>query len=155
MSAESVIEFGSGNVSLSPSPINPEWILEGNPIARNTVLSSSADGVASTLIWDCTAGRFNWSYDIDETVYVIEGSVIIKDGAGVARRLSAGDTVFFPAGSSAEWTVQTYVRKVAFMRDPGPRSLRIVRRVYGALKRRIFNGNRGNKSAAPSMLQDR
>src|ERR1700676_5069498 len=123
MSEKKVIEFGLGEVTLGPAAINPGWVLEGNPVARNKFVSSSADGTASTWLWDCTAGKFNWFYDIDETVYLIEGSVSIKEhGCGI-RDLKAGDTVFFPAGSSAEWTVQHYVRKVAFLRAPLPRSL--------------------------------
>ncbi len=41
MPTESLLKFGAGNVALNPSPIRPDWILEGNPVARNRVLSSS------------------------------------------------------------------------------------------------------------------
>jgi hypothetical protein len=131
------IEVGAGNASLSPSPICPDWILEGNPLARNKMVSRSADGNASTFLWDCSAGRFNWFYDIDETVYIIEGSVIIKDAAHGVRQVNAGDTIYFPAGSTAEWTVPRYVRKVAFLRGPLPRPLQIARRTYRSLKRLV------------------
>ena len=62
MKVENDIKFVIGEVNLNPSPIYPAWILEGNPVARNVLLSSSADGDASSYIWDCTAGRFNWFY---------------------------------------------------------------------------------------------
>jgi uncharacterized cupin superfamily protein len=137
MTVESVIKLEVGQVSLNPSPIYRDWILEGDPVARNTVLSSSADGTSSTLIWDCTAGRFNWFYDIDETIYVIEGSVVIKDPSGTSCRLSVGDTIFFPAGARAEWHVEKYIRKIAFCRTPLPRSLVFVKRAYRFLKRRM------------------
>jgi uncharacterized protein len=104
-------------ITLNPCPIRAAWILEGTPVARNKVLSASQDGTASTVIWDCTAGRFNWFYSIDETVYVLEGAVRLKDANG-SRLVAAGDSIFFPAGSSAEWTVDTYIRKVAFLRQP-------------------------------------
>src|SRR5258706_13052563 len=110
MSVESVIKLGVGQVDLNPSPIEPSWVLEGNPIARNKVLSSSADGTASTLSWDCSSGRVNWFYDVDETIYVIEGGVVVKDVTGTARRLNAGDTIFFPAGTLAEWHVECCTR---------------------------------------------
>ena len=29
-----LIEVGSFNVDLEPSPIEPSWIIEGNPVAR-------------------------------------------------------------------------------------------------------------------------
>ncbi len=44
MTIESIIELGVGQVNLNPAPIRPDWVLEGNPITRNKLLSSSADG---------------------------------------------------------------------------------------------------------------
>jgi uncharacterized protein len=151
MTVKSVIELGVGNVKLNPSPIYPNWVIEGNPIARNKVLSSSADGTASTLLWDCTAGRFNWFYDVDETLYVIEGAVVVKDVTGASRRLSAGDIIFFPAGARAEWHVEKYVRKIAFCRTPLPRPLVFAKRGFRFLKRLM--GNRGSENAPPAMFQ--
>jgi hypothetical protein len=90
------------------------------------------------LVWDCTAGRFNWFYDIDETVYVIEGSALIKNESGEARLVAAGDTILFRAGSRAEWTVDKYIRKIAFFRNPVPgfalltiRCMRAAQRITG------------------------
>jgi uncharacterized protein len=149
----SAIKFGTGKMDLDPAPINPEWIIEGSPVTRNKLVSSSADGNASTWLWDCTAGKFNWFYGCDETVYLIAGSVSIKESAGGTRHLKAGDTVFFPAGSSAEWHVQRYVRKVAFLRAPLPWPLQIARRVYHRLKRFVRIGNSGRKDTSPAMFQ--
>jgi uncharacterized protein len=120
---------------LGLSPINSAWILEGNPVARGKLLSTSTDGVASTFIWDCTAGRFNWHYDLDETVYLLEGSVVIKDSKGVSRQLSAGDSFLFRAGTQFEWTVESYVRKVAFCRVPMSQKILRAKRLYHALRR--------------------
>jgi uncharacterized protein len=151
MSLENVIKFGAGNAKLSPSPIRAEWILEGNPVARNRILSSSRDGTASTLIWDCTAGRFNWYYDIDESVYIIEGSVIVKEPSGATRRLTAGETIFFPAGSRAEWEVEEYIRKIAFCRSPLPWPLVLAKRGFKFLKR-LALGNR-NRDTVPGTFK--
>jgi uncharacterized cupin superfamily protein len=134
------IKIGIGKVELNSSPIYPGWILEGNPIARNALLSSSADGTASSYFWDCTAGRFNWFYEADESIYVIEGGVVIKDMAGISHRLSAGDTIFFPAGTHAEWTVETYIRKFALIRNPLPTPLVFARRGFRLFKRLIGAG---------------
>jgi len=153
MTFESIIQLGVGQVNLNPAPIRPDWVLEGNPITRNQVLSSSADGTASTLIWDCTAGRFNWFYDIDETIYVIQGGVVVKDFGGLPRRLQAGDTIFFPAGARAEWHVEHYIRKIAFCRAPLPRPVRVAKRGYQFLKRLV--GNRGGaKATGPAMFEN-
>jgi uncharacterized protein len=115
-----IIAFSSTqSQKLSSSPINPDWILEGQPMARNAILSRSADETACTIMWDCTAGKFRWYYDFDETIHIIDGSVSIDDGAG-PRTIGPGDVVFFPAGSSAVWVVETYVRKLAFCRKALP-----------------------------------
>ena len=120
MAAESLITVGTSSEKFVPNPIQAAWILDGNPVARAELLSSSADGTASTYFWDCTAGRFNWFYSFDETFHILEGDVTLKYPSGVSRRVSSGDTVFFPAGSTAEWTVHHYVRKLAFCRTPVP-----------------------------------
>ena len=118
---------------LIPAPIPQAWIREGSPVARQKHLAGSSDQLAATLMWDCTAGRFNWFYDTDEVIHVLEGSAVIEDVAGVRQRLQAGDTFFFPAGSRYHWTVPDYIRKVAFLHSPLSREMRIVRGILARL----------------------
>jgi uncharacterized cupin superfamily protein len=117
---------------LVSSPIPKAWILEGIPVARKKQLAGSSDGLARTFMWDCTSGRFNWFYDDDEVIHVLEGCVIIEDAAGVRRRLQTGDTFLFAAGSRYHWTVPHYIRKIAFFHSPLSREMKIIR---GILKR--------------------
>jgi uncharacterized cupin superfamily protein len=140
MAVESLITIGTSSAKLAPNPIQAAWILDGNPVARAELLSSSADGTASTYFWDCTAGRFNWFYSFDETFHILEGEVTLKYPSGVSRRVRTGDTVFFPAGSNAEWTVENYVRKLAFCRTPVPGFLTAARQMVRHLKRVIRGG---------------
>jgi len=119
---------------LGPAPIPADWILEGTPLARNRRLAGSTDGLGSTYMWDCTAGRFNWCYNVDETVYVVEGSVTVVDSRRQLNHLRAGDTFLFPKGTCFEWTVHTYVRKVAFIHEPVSRTLRLFMRMSGAVR---------------------
>lgn len=118
---------------LVASPIPQAWILEGTPAARKKPLAASSDRLATTFMWDCTAGRFNWSYDDDEVIHVLEGSVVIEDGAGTRQRLQAGDTFLFPAGSRYLWTVPNYIRKIAFLYPPLPLEMRIIRGIHKRL----------------------
>ncbi len=143
------IQFGNAAADLSPCPIVPEWVLEGRPVARTNVVSVSADGTASTVIWDCTAGRFNWFYHIDETVYVLDGSVMLIDDKGGSHLVRAGDMVFFPAGSRAEWVVETYIKKVAFLRSPLPVPVAFARRTLRRLVR--WARGRGHANASPML----
>ena len=135
----SVIEGFMDKHELSAAPIPDDWILEGNPTARNKCVATSTDGTASTYIWECTAGRFNWFYGIDETVYLLQGSIVVTDGVET-HKLSAGDTFFFASGTKYEWTVDTYVRKVAFMHMPRSRKLRMLVKILNAVRHplRIF-----------------
>ena len=153
MSVESVIRLGASRADLMLSPIRPNWVLEGNPVARNQLLSASADGSAQSYIWDCTAGRFNWFYDVDETIYVIEGGVVLKDQTGAPRRLSSGDTIFFPAGAHAEWNVENYIRKFALVRTPLPKPLVAARRGYRFIKGLFRGSNRARGAEALGMFQ--
>lgn len=146
MKVETVINSDVAKTILKSCPIVAEWILEGAPEARNAVLSSSRDGDASTLIWDCTAGRFKWIYDVDESIYVLQGGVVITDEQGHMRRLNAGDTVFFPAGARAVWHVEHYIRKIAFCRTPLPKPLAFAKRCARFVRRRIV----GRKPATDS-----
>lgn len=117
---------------LVASPIPQAWIIEGAPAARKKRLATSSDRLATADMWDCTAGRFSWFYHDDEVIHVLEGSVVIEDEAGTRRRLQAGDTFLFPAGSRYLWTVSNYIRKIAFLYPPLSREMRIIR---GILKR--------------------
>ena len=130
-----LIEFGSCNVDLRPSPIEPSWIIEGNPEARSHPLSTSADRAATTVIWSCTEGKFNWYYDVDETIMILEGSIVLESDSMPPRRYGPGDVIFFRHGAHAKWHVEGYVKKVAFLRRPNPFGLGLAIRAVNRLKR--------------------
>src|SRR5216684_7260081 len=146
MSVETTITRGTDAPKFVPSPIRTTWILAGKPVARVALLSSSADGTASTYYWDCTAGRFNWYYAFDETLHILEGSVRLKAPSGSSRMVVAGDTIFFPAGAQAEWTVDKYIRKLAFCRTPLPSYLISARDISRKVKR-LLNGGQQQESS--------
>ena len=109
------------HVELSAAPITSSWVREGAPQARNAILSRSSDGMATTIVWDCTAGKFDWTYNIDETIYFLEGSAVISDRHSPPRRFGPGDVLFLPHGTVAHWHIEEYVRKVAFCRKTQPK----------------------------------
>jgi uncharacterized protein len=134
MSSLALIETGHCNVDLKPSPIEPSWILEGNPQACSHRLSTSACGTATTLIWSCTEGKFNWYYDVDETIMILEGSVLLECDGMPPKRYGVGDVIFFRDGAHAKWHVEGYVKKVAFLRQSNPFWLAFVIRAFNKLK---------------------
>ena len=136
MAAQPII-CGTIAVELKPSPIDPDWIRAGTPTARNALLSSSRDRGACTLVWDCTPGEFEWRYDSDETIHILEGSVVLDDGVAPPRRVGPGDVVLFPQGAVVRWTIETHLRKLAFFHRPLPVPITLVSRAVGKVRRAI------------------
>ena len=130
-----LMETAHCNIDLEPSPIEPSWIIEGNPEARKHVLSTSACGTTQTLIWSCTEGKFNWYYDVDETIMILEGSIVLESEGMPPKRYGVGDVIFFRDGAHAKWHVEGYVKKVAFCRQTNPFWLGFAIRAVNKLKR--------------------
>jgi uncharacterized protein len=137
------IETGHCNVELKPAPIESSWILEGNPEAHSSPLSTSACGTAATLIWSCTEGKFNWYYDCDETIMILEGSIVLESAGMPPKRYGVGDVIFFCKGAHAKWHVEGYVKKVAFLRQANPIGFGFAIRAVNKLKRTFFAPSSG------------
>jgi uncharacterized protein len=132
--SRALIETGkTAVVTLAPLPIQSSWIIEGKPDARGSVLSASTDGLACTMIWECSEGKFNWYYDFDETILILEGSIVLESDTMPPTRYGPGDTVFFRNGAHARWHVEGRVRKLAFCRKTHPVwlgfALRVLRKI--------------------------
>ena len=62
-------------------------------------------------IWTCDVSEFPWTYDSEETCYILEGEVIVTPESGKAVTIKPGDLVVFPAGMSCHWKVLKPIRK--------------------------------------------
>jgi uncharacterized cupin superfamily protein len=133
IATNSIVIEETASTDLEPNPISPDWILTGAPEARSKLLAKSNDRTSSIVVWECTAGRFNWHYSDDETIVVISGEVFITTEKGEERRLGQGDMGFFPAGSSCTWRVSDRVKKVAVLRKNLPPLLSIGARAWNKL----------------------
>jgi uncharacterized cupin superfamily protein len=133
MRPQPVVSASSCALEMRPAPINPDWIIAGEPQARMADHSRSDDRASYTALWDCTAGTFRWYFGWDETVHILEGEVHVTAEDGSVHELRAGDVAYFKAGTWATWRVETYVRKVAFLRRPFPTPIAIAYRVKNRL----------------------
>lgn len=70
-----------------------------------------AIGVFGWPIWEKEASEFPWTYDANETCYLLEGEVEVIPDGGETVRICAGDLVTFPAGMSCRWRISRAVRK--------------------------------------------
>ncbi len=113
----------SASAEMKPSPIEPGWVIAGDPQARFSAHSQAHDKFASTGVWDCTAGTFRWYFGWDETVVILEGEVHVTAEDGSERTLKAGDVGYFRGGTWATWHIDNYVKKIAFVRKPIPMPL--------------------------------
>ena len=130
-----LVAASSATMEMKSSPIDPAWVISGAPEARIAEHSHSADKAAMTALWDCTAGTFRWYFGWDETVMILKGEVRVTDENGAVRVLKAGDIAYFAGNTWATWQIDTYVRKIAFLRRPFPMPLALVMKVKGRLQR--------------------
>jgi uncharacterized cupin superfamily protein len=123
MAGPTILTGNAERQDLQDAPITPGHVIEGAPVARSMQLTASADGLVSTHLWDCTAGRFHWYFGVDEIVHILAGEVRVTDDHGHIVVLGAGDVGHFALHSHSVWHVPYYVRKLAFHRAPKPVSL--------------------------------
>jgi uncharacterized cupin superfamily protein len=133
-----LIEVARTSVDLIPYPIAPSWIIEGNPVAQATLLWGSADGQAWTMVWECSDGKFNWYYDVDETILILEGSIVLENDAIRPTRYGPGDVIYFKDGAHAKWHVEGHVRKLAFFRKTQPVLISFPLRAFSKIKRTLL-----------------
>lgn len=62
--------------------------------------------------WECEPSTFPWTYDANETAYVLEGEVTVTCPDGERVDIGPGDLVRFPQGLSCTWEVKKKIRKV-------------------------------------------
>ncbi len=62
--------------------------------------------------WECEPSTFDWTYDANETAYVLEGQVTVTCPDGQRVDIGPGDLVRFPRGLSCTWEVKQKIRKV-------------------------------------------
>ena len=132
-----LIETGHCKLDLKPSPIEPSWIIKGNPVAQATLLTKSSDGLAWTMVWQCSEGSFNWYYDLDETIMILEGSIVLENDTMPPTRFGPDDVIFFKDGAHAKWHVEGHVRKLAFFRRASPVLLSYALRGFSKIKRTV------------------
>ena len=138
--------------NLSPNPINPDWIIAGDPQAKCVLLSQSQDGECFTVLWECSEGTFRWNYGFDETIYFLAGSVTFDDGSGVPRSVGPGDAVYFSKGASVVWTVHSPVRKFAICRKVLPAPLAVSIKWLRRLKTKLAGSKAGEGGLAGGMV---
>jgi uncharacterized cupin superfamily protein len=119
------IDFGPSKRRAARLTANPDWDFAGSRAAQVTMLHHSADGAATTYLWDCTPGRLSFSCPREWTIYVAHGGLVVQDECGFHNHLTVGSSALFPAGVRADWILDQHARLLVFCRDPLPRLYRL------------------------------
>ena len=107
------------HIELKLSPIKPSWVISGSPVCHANKFESAHDGMSASGIWGCVGpATFEWYYEGDESVYILEGSAEIEY-LGKKFVLRAGDSTHFTDGTKATWNVPERVKKTWRIYDLG------------------------------------
>ena len=68
-------------------------------------------GVFDWDLWEKEISEFPWTYDDEETCYVLDGEVEVIPDDGEAVLVVAGDFVTFPQGMNCYWKIHSPIRK--------------------------------------------
>jgi len=68
-------------------------------------------GVYDWPIWEKEVSAFPWTYDEQETCYILRGEVTVTPDGDEPLTLQAGDLATFPAGMSCTWDISQDIRK--------------------------------------------
>ncbi len=103
--------------------IQPEWILEGKPVANGQVMMQSHDETHTSGIWECSAGAFEFTFGWNEICQILEGEATVEEDDGTTHTLRAGDFAHFPLGLKTKWHIPERVRSLFFIVTPEPWNL--------------------------------
>jgi uncharacterized cupin superfamily protein len=123
------------NIELEDVPIPREWILSGDPESRVKRLGKNGEWTA--VLWECSAGRFSWTYPEDEAILIIDGEIFQMIDGATERRLGPGDVGIFPAGTVCKWRIDRYLKKVAILRQRQPGPVAFVLNLWTRLQRAL------------------
>jgi hypothetical protein len=108
------------------------------------------------VVWQCSEGKFNWYYGLDETILILKGSIVLENDVMPPTHYGPGDVIFFKKDARAKWHVESPARKLAFCRRTQPVLLIAAWRVLAKnlMRKRAAVGLIGASSTAqaPSAL---
>jgi len=118
MGIEQILDFAVA----TPDPLRyrpaAEKILSGEPDQAVFNHYSSPCDQFSAGVWEGAVGQWTVSYSEHEYCEIVQGVSVIRDEAGNARTVRAGDRFVIPAGFKGTWEVLEACRKVYVVFEP-------------------------------------
>ena len=82
-------------------------LLERNP----SPMKLEVMGVYDWPIWRKEASRFAWTYQQQETCYILRGRFSVTPDGGESQHFQRGDLITFPQGMQCTWEITEDVEK--------------------------------------------
>ncbi|MEZ5589083.1 MAG: cupin domain-containing protein [Sedimenticolaceae bacterium] len=82
-------------------------LLERNP----SPMKLEVMGVYDWPIWRKEASRFAWTYQQQETCYILRGKFTVTPDGGESQHFQRGDLITFPQGMQCTWEITEDVEK--------------------------------------------
>ena len=98
-------------------------VLEGDPKHYGRFDLGGFTTRTSAGVWECTEGRFEYTYPGDEIATVLSGLIRLVDENGTAHEYGPGDTFYTSKGETVTWHVVEKVRKIFHIHDPAAEQL--------------------------------
>ena len=100
--------------------MDPSELISGTPVQHGHSYHEIEEEGYVTGVWDCTAfvdpmGK----YSVDEFMYLLDGTLIMRMPDGEEIHLKAGDAFVIPKGLECQWDQPGYIRKFFMILD-GP-----------------------------------
>ena len=89
-------------------------VLSGDPQHRGRHDLGTFDTPLQVGVWECTPGKFEYTYPDDEFCTLLDGHIKVTDADGNIHEFKTGDSFFTVQGEKVTWEVIETIRKVFF-----------------------------------------
>ncbi|SEJ68511.1 cupin domain-containing protein [Pseudomonas sp. NFR16] len=112
MSIESIVDFSEATTPAERFKPAHEKILKGDPGQTIYNHYNSPCGQMNAGVWEGEIGQWTVNYTEHEYCEIVQGVSVLRDEAGGAKTLRAGDRFVIPAGFKGTWEVLEPCRKI-------------------------------------------
>ncbi|MCS3467909.1 putative cupin superfamily protein [Pseudomonas sp. JUb42] len=120
MDIEAIVDFSKPGIAPEHYRPSPEKIFKGDP--QQTVYNhyNSPCGQFNAGVWEGEVGQWRVNYTEHEYCEIVQGVSVLRDEAGGAKTLRAGDRFVIPAGFKGTWEVLEACRKIYVVFEAKP-----------------------------------
>lgn len=115
MNIQQIVDFAQVLTEAERYRPAAEKVLKGDPEQVVFNHYSSPCGQFAAGVWEGAPGQWRVNYTEHEYCEIVHGVSVLRDEAGAAKTLRAGDRFVIPAGFKGTWEVLEACRKIYVM----------------------------------------